>query len=161
MQFIDSELWLTIPQFWVHNTWPCWRSFHHYGWPLWKNFYCRGWRQCKTGWKFWKIFCAFCFKNNLSILLPGVSGIHILTIQKKKSPTSSCSIDLFQDLPKTYFLAEFRYRGVAVIRKDSSIKDINSLKGLKSCHTGIGRMVGYKVPLTKVSFFLSQIGRQD
>ncbi|KAK7586107.1 hypothetical protein V9T40_003983 [Parthenolecanium corni] len=47
--------------------------------------------------------------------------------------------------------AEFRYRGVAVIRNDLNIKGIASLKGAKSCHTGIGRSVGYKVPLTKLT----------
>ncbi|KAI4460367.1 transferrin [Holotrichia oblita] len=47
--------------------------------------------------------------------------------------------------------AEFRYEGVAVVRKDLNIKNIKEdLKGLKSCHTGVGRNVGYKVPLTKL-----------
>ncbi|KAB0802851.1 hypothetical protein PPYR_05037 [Photinus pyralis] len=47
--------------------------------------------------------------------------------------------------------AEFRYEGVAVIHKDLKLEDgIKSLKGLKSCHTGVGRNVGYKIPLTKL-----------
>lgn len=47
--------------------------------------------------------------------------------------------------------AEFRYEGVAVIHKDLKLEDgIKSLKGLKSCHTGVGRTVGYKVPITKL-----------
>lgn len=47
--------------------------------------------------------------------------------------------------------AEFRYKGVAVIRNDLNIKGMSSLKGFKSCHTGIGRSVGYKIPLTKLT----------
>lgn len=27
---------------------------------------------------------------------------------------------------------------------------MHDLKGLKSCHTGVGRNVGYKIPLTKL-----------
>lgn len=46
--------------------------------------------------------------------------------------------------------AEFRYEGVAVIHKDLKLNSIQDLKGLKSCHTGVGRNVGYKVPLTKL-----------
>lgn len=48
------------------------------------------------------------------------------------------------------FSAEFRYEGVAVIHKDLELNSIKGLKGLKSCHTGVGRNVGYKVPLTKL-----------
>lgn len=47
--------------------------------------------------------------------------------------------------------AEFRYKGVAVVRKDLNIKNISSLKGLNSCHTGVGRNVGYKIPITKLT----------
>ncbi|XP_001808066.1 transferrin [Tribolium castaneum] len=46
--------------------------------------------------------------------------------------------------------AEFRYEAVAVIHKDLDIKGIEGLKGLNSCHTGVGRNVGYKIPLTKL-----------
>ncbi|KAF5303807.1 hypothetical protein FQR65_LT18952 [Abscondita terminalis] len=47
--------------------------------------------------------------------------------------------------------AEFRYEGVAVIHKDLKLDDsIKSIKGLKSCHTGVGRNVGYKIPITKL-----------
>ncbi|KAK5650957.1 hypothetical protein RI129_001986 [Pyrocoelia pectoralis] len=47
--------------------------------------------------------------------------------------------------------AEFRYEGVAVIHKDLKLENgIKSLKGLKSCHTGVGRNVGYKIPITKL-----------
>lgn len=52
----------------------------------------------------------------------------------------------------TYFLftAEFRYEGVAVIHKNENINSVQGLKGFKSCHTGVGRNVGYKIPLTKL-----------
>ncbi|XP_026466165.1 transferrin-like [Ctenocephalides felis] len=46
--------------------------------------------------------------------------------------------------------AEFRYEGVAVIHKNLDIANITGLRGLNSCHTGIGRNVGYKIPLTKL-----------
>nr|AQM58443.1 venom transferrin-like protein 1 [Pristhesancus plagipennis] len=48
--------------------------------------------------------------------------------------------------------AEFRYEAVAVIPKDLNINNIkDGLKGLRSCHTGVGRNVGYKIPLTKLT----------
>lgn len=37
-----------------------------------------------------------------------------------------------------------------LIHKNSSIKSLNDLRGKKSCHTGYGRNVGYKIPLTKL-----------
>lgn len=46
--------------------------------------------------------------------------------------------------------AEFRYEAVAVIHKDLELNNLQGLKGLKSCHTGVGRNVGYKIPLTKL-----------
>ncbi|XP_022906419.1 transferrin [Onthophagus taurus] len=46
--------------------------------------------------------------------------------------------------------AEFRYEGVAVIHKNLKLNSISDLKGLKSCHTGVGRNVGYKIPITKL-----------
>lgn len=49
-----------------------------------------------------------------------------------------------------FLLAEFRYEAVAVIHKDLNINSIEGLKGLNSCHTGVGRNVGYKIPLTKL-----------
>lgn len=47
-------------------------------------------------------------------------------------------------------VAEFRYEAVAVIHKDLNINGIQDIKGLNSCHTGVGRNVGYKIPLTKL-----------
>ncbi|KPJ17168.1 Transferrin [Papilio machaon] len=44
--------------------------------------------------------------------------------------------------------AEFRYEAVIVVHKDLPIKSLDELKGLKSCHTGVNRNVGYKIPLT-------------
>lgn len=49
-----------------------------------------------------------------------------------------------------FVLAEFRYEAVVVVHKDLDIKNIEKLRGLKSCHTGVGRNVGYKIPITKV-----------
>ncbi|KAL7301182.1 hypothetical protein TKK_0006152 [Trichogramma kaykai] len=47
--------------------------------------------------------------------------------------------------------APYRYEAVAVVHKDMKLDNIRKLNGLKSCHTGIGRNVGYKIPLTKLS----------
>lgn len=44
--------------------------------------------------------------------------------------------------------AEFRYEAVIVVHKDLPINNLDQLKGLKSCHTGVNRNVGYKIPLT-------------
>ncbi|KAJ4426279.1 hypothetical protein ANN_27091 [Periplaneta americana] len=45
---------------------------------------------------------------------------------------------------------EFRYEAVAVIHKNQNITSVQGLRGLKSCHTGVGRNVGYKIPITKL-----------
>lgn len=47
--------------------------------------------------------------------------------------------------------AEFRYEAVVVIHKDLEINTIQGLRGLKSCHTGVARNVGYKIPITKLT----------
>nr|BAQ94504.1 transferrin [Nephotettix cincticeps] len=47
--------------------------------------------------------------------------------------------------------AEFRYEAVIVVHKDLDIKNMEQLAGLKSCHTGVGRNVGYKIPITKLT----------
>ncbi|XP_031847327.1 transferrin 1 [Nomia melanderi] len=47
--------------------------------------------------------------------------------------------------------AVFRYEAVAVIHKDLDISNVQGLRGLRSCHTGVGRNVGYKIPITKLS----------
>ncbi|XP_063891751.1 transferrin [Helicoverpa armigera] len=44
--------------------------------------------------------------------------------------------------------APFRYEAVIVVHNDLPINNLDQLKGLKSCHTGVGRNVGYKIPLT-------------
>ncbi|CAH0683257.1 unnamed protein product [Spodoptera exigua] len=44
--------------------------------------------------------------------------------------------------------APFRYEAVIVVHKDLPINNLDQLKGLKSCHTGVNRNVGYKIPLT-------------
>jgi hypothetical protein len=41
----------------------------------------------------------------------------------------------------------YRYEAVAVIHRHQQ----QGLKGLKSCHTGVGRNVGYKIPITKLT----------
>uniref|UniRef100_A0A336MLQ6 Transferrin n=1 Tax=Culicoides sonorensis TaxID=179676 RepID=A0A336MLQ6_CULSO len=44
----------------------------------------------------------------------------------------------------------FRYDGILLVKKGSNINSLKDLKGKKSCHTGFGRNVGYKIPLTKL-----------
>lgn len=46
--------------------------------------------------------------------------------------------------------AEFRYEGIILIKKTSGINSLADLKGKKSCHTGYGRNVGFKIPITKL-----------
>ncbi|XP_073831832.1 uncharacterized protein [Musca autumnalis] len=46
--------------------------------------------------------------------------------------------------------APFRYEGIILIKKNSTIHSLRDLHGTKSCHTGFGRTVGYKIPLTKL-----------
>ncbi|XP_017889862.1 transferrin [Ceratina calcarata] len=48
-------------------------------------------------------------------------------------------------------MAPYRYEAVAVIHKDLKIDNVQGLRGLKSCHTGVGRNVGYKIPITKLT----------
>lgn len=48
------------------------------------------------------------------------------------------------------FTAEFRYEGILLVHKNSNINKLSALKGKKSCHTGYGRNVGYKIPITKL-----------
>ncbi|XP_031787919.1 transferrin [Nasonia vitripennis] len=47
--------------------------------------------------------------------------------------------------------ASYRYQAVAVVHKSLKIDSPKGLRGLKSCHTGVGRNAGYKIPLTKLS----------
>lgn len=46
--------------------------------------------------------------------------------------------------------APFRYDGIILVKKGSPIHSIKDLRGKKSCHTGFGRNVGYKIPLSKL-----------
>jgi len=46
--------------------------------------------------------------------------------------------------------AAFRYEGIILVKKDSPIRTLQQLRGAKSCHTGFGRNVGYKIPITKL-----------
>lgn len=46
--------------------------------------------------------------------------------------------------------AAFRYEGIILVRKSADIHSLADLKGKKSCHTGYGRNVGFKIPITKL-----------
>ena len=44
-----------------------------------------------------------------------------------------------------------KYYGLAVVQKNSAIK-LTKLKGAKSCHTGVGKTVGWKIPVGYLLF---------
>nr|AAC77913.1 transferrin precursor [Drosophila silvestris] len=46
--------------------------------------------------------------------------------------------------------ADFRYEGIILVKKSSPIHTLQELRGAKSCHTGFGRNVGYRIPITKL-----------
>ncbi|KAH8303889.1 hypothetical protein KR018_008315 [Drosophila ironensis] len=46
--------------------------------------------------------------------------------------------------------AAFRYEGIILVKKSSPIRNLQQLRGVKSCHTGFGRNVGYRIPITKL-----------
>uniref|UniRef100_A0A2M4DN52 Putative transferrin 1 n=1 Tax=Anopheles darlingi TaxID=43151 RepID=A0A2M4DN52_ANODA len=46
--------------------------------------------------------------------------------------------------------AEFRYEGIVLVRTADGFTSMDQLRGKKSCHTGYGRNVGYKIPVTKL-----------
>lgn len=48
------------------------------------------------------------------------------------------------------FPADFRYEGIILVKKNSNIHTLKELRGAKSCHTGFGRNVGFKIPVTKL-----------
>lgn len=48
------------------------------------------------------------------------------------------------------FAAPFRYEGIILVKKSSPIQSLQQLRGAKSCHTGFGRNVGYRIPITKL-----------
>lgn len=66
---------------------------------------------------------------------------------KKKNEDYS----VFSDIrTKEEMQAEFRYEGIILIKKNSGINSLEDLRGKKSCHTGYGRNVGFKIPITKL-----------
>lgn len=69
-----------------------------------------------------------------------------LALKKKNEDFS-----VFSDIrTKEEEQAEFRYEGIVLIKKNSGIFSLADLRGKKSCHTGFGRNVGYKIPITKL-----------
>lgn len=69
-----------------------------------------------------------------------------LALQKKNEDFS-----VFSDIRTTEEMqAEFRYEGIILVKKNSGINSLADLRRKKSCHTGYGRNVGYKIPITKL-----------
>lgn len=77
----------------------------------------------------------------------GIIHFHFILLQ----PVYSIDIDI-DSIVYFFFmlLADFRYEGIMLVHKSSDIKSLNDLQGKKSCHTGYGRNVGYKIPITKL-----------
>ncbi|XP_055935985.1 transferrin-like [Argiope bruennichi] len=44
----------------------------------------------------------------------------------------------------------FRYQGIALVRQGSDIQNVNDLKNRASCHTGLGRTVGWQIPVGRL-----------
>ncbi|GBM92499.1 Transferrin [Araneus ventricosus] len=44
----------------------------------------------------------------------------------------------------------FRYQGIALVRKESDIQSAGDLKNRASCHTGLGRTVGWQIPVGRL-----------
>lgn len=69
-----------------------------------------------------------------------------LALKKKNEDYS-----VFSDIrTKEEEKAQFRYEGIILVKKNSGINSLADLRGKKSCHTGYGRNVGYKIPITKL-----------
>lgn len=64
-------------------------------------------------------------------------------------PSLQCPVSsplLFSPLTSPLLDIGTSYYAVAVVRRNSNVT-INTLKGVKSCHTGINRTVGWNVPV--------------
>ncbi|XP_041780140.1 transferrin [Anopheles merus] len=46
--------------------------------------------------------------------------------------------------------AQFRYEGIMLVRAADNFRALADLRGKRSCHTGFGRNVGYKIPVTRL-----------
>uniref|UniRef100_A0A182W5Q6 Transferrin n=1 Tax=Anopheles minimus TaxID=112268 RepID=A0A182W5Q6_9DIPT len=46
--------------------------------------------------------------------------------------------------------AMFRYEGIMLVRASDKFHSLGDLRGKRSCHTGFGRNVGYKIPVTRL-----------
>ncbi|XP_058126943.1 transferrin [Anopheles ziemanni] len=44
----------------------------------------------------------------------------------------------------------FRYEGIMLVRAADGFRSLEDLRGKKSCHTGFGRNVGYKIPVARL-----------
>ncbi|ESO87859.1 hypothetical protein LOTGIDRAFT_234865 [Lottia gigantea] len=44
----------------------------------------------------------------------------------------------------------FMYKAVVVVKADGPIKSLEDLRGKKSCHTGVGRTVGWTIPVSSL-----------
>lgn len=75
------------------------------------------------------------------------NGADIITLDAGQVDTAMKEYNMKPIVKEKYGTANDLYYAVAVVKKESSYKSFDDLKGAKSCHTGIGRTAGYNAPL--------------
>ncbi|MBO1764682.1 PhnD/SsuA/transferrin family substrate-binding protein, partial [Escherichia coli] len=72
---------------------------------------------------------------------------HITTADGGDVYRAHVEYSLVPVVSERYGLQDASYFAVAVVRADSGITSLSQLRGKKSCHTGIGRTAGWKIPV--------------
>lgn len=75
------------------------------------------------------------------------NGADIITLDGGHADQAKREYNLKPIVGEKYGPLGGAYYAVAVVKKSSSYKSFADLRGVKSCHTGIGRTAGYNAPL--------------